>query len=228
LTEEWSVGMKQLVVGIVLFLSLFPAHSGAQHGGGGHGGGFPGGIAGRGGFRDGGFTAPGLTGHSGFRRGHFGLPTVRPIPQLGSVGIYNRFWNYGSGSGGLGWGYPNAFDSYGDEGYDDSGYQSPMISTSAEENYGPTFIQPPPPPARPELHEYKWPDSSGDAAATFVLMLTDGSVRPAIAVWVQESTVHYITPEGSGERLELHNINRQGTRMSNAAKHLTLWLPAGS
>ena len=215
--------MKQLVVGVVLLWSLFPAHSHAQHGGGG----FPGGTVGGGGFRGGGFMAPGFNGYGGFRGGHFGLPAIRPIPPLGSMG-FNRFRNYGYGAGGLGWGYPGAFDGYGDAGYYDSGYQNSMIGMPDEENCGPTFIQPPPPPARPELHEYKWTDSSGDTAATFVLMLTDGSVRSAIAVWIQDSTVHYITPEGSGGRLGLHSVNRQGTRLANAARHLTLWLPAGS
>jgi hypothetical protein len=58
-------------------------------------------------------------------------------------------------------------------------------------------------------------------------LLTDGSVRPAIAVWVQDNAVHYITPEGTGRRLDLYYINREGTRMANAARHLALALPAG-
>jgi len=203
--------MKQLVVGVVFLWSLFPAHSAAQHGRGGFGGGFPGGVATRGGFHG----------------GHFGLPPVRPIPPLASRGIHNRFRNYGYGSGGLGWGYPGAFDDYGGPGYYDGGYQSPMISVPEEESCGPTFIQPPPPPVHPELHEYKWPESSGDTAATFVLMLTDGSVRPATAVWIQDNTLHYITPEGAGGSVGLQSVNREGTRLANVAKHLTLWLPAG-
>ena len=211
--------MKQLVVGIVFFWSLFPAHSAAQHGGGGHGGGFPAG--------GGGFMSPGFNGSGAFNGGRFGLPTIRPIPPLGRMGIHNRFRNNGHGRGGLGWGYPGAFDGYGDAGYYDGEYQSPMIGMPEEESCGPTFIQPPPPPVRPELHEYKWPDSSGDTSAAFVLMLTDGSVRPASAVWVQDNTLHYITPEGTGGRLGLHSINREGTRAANAAKHLTLWLPSG-
>jgi hypothetical protein len=214
--------MKQLVVGVVFFWSLFPAYAAAQHGGSGHGGaGFPGGTGGGGGFRGGGGMSPGFNGSGG-------LPTLRPIPPLGWTGIHKPFRNNGYGWGGLGWGYPAAFDGYGDAGYYDGGYQSPMIGMPEEESCGPTFIQPPPPPVRPELHEYKWPDSSGDTSAAFVLMLTDGSVRPAIAVWVQDNTLHYITPEGTGGRLGLHSINREGTRSANAAKHLTLWLPAGS
>ena len=220
-----GVGMKQLVLGVVLLWSLLPVHSAAQHGGGGHGGGLRGGTVGGSGFLGGGFIGTGFSGHSGFRSGQFGLPPVGPIPPLDSMGIHNRLRHHGYGSRGLGWGYSGAFDGCGDAGYYDSGYQSPMIGVPEEENCGPTFIQPPPPPARSELHEYKWPDSTGDTATIFVLMSTDGSVRPAFAVWVQGSTVHYITPDGAGGRLRLHN--REGTRLANAAKHLTLWLPAG-
>jgi hypothetical protein len=142
--------------------------------------------------------------------------------------IHNRFLNRGYGWDGLGWGYPDTFDGYGDARYSDDGYQSPMIVSPEEERCGPVIIQPPPPPVRPELHEYKWQDSSGDTAAAFVLMAADGSVHSAIAVWVQDDTINYITPEGTGGRLGLHSVNREGTRLANAAKHLTLWLPAVS
>jgi hypothetical protein len=222
--------MKQLVVGLVFFWSLFAAHSAAQRGGSGHGGGglAAGSVGGR--FHGGGFTPPAFNAHGGSRTGGLGLglPPLRPIPPLGSMGIHNRFRNKGYGWGGLGWGYPDTFDGYGDAPYGDDGYQSPMIVSPEEERCGPVIIQPPPPPVRPELHEYKWPDSNGDTAAAFVLMMADGSVHPAIAVWVQDNTINYITPEGAGGRLGLHSLNREGTRLANAAKHLTLWLPGGS
>lgn len=214
--------MKPLVLALVLLWSLFPTGSVAQHGGGVQSGGFTGGTVGGSGFHGGGFTTPGFGGDSGFRGGHFGLPRIRPIP----LGWRSR--NYGYGGSGLGWGYPNAFNSYGDAVYNDGIYQNPMIGDPEGESCGPVIIQPPPPPARLEVHEYKWPDSSGDTAAAFVLVLKDGSVRPASAVWIQGDTLHYVTPEGAGGRLGLHSVNREGTRLANAAKHLTLWLPAGS
>jgi hypothetical protein len=218
--------MKQLVVGVVFFWGLFAAHSAAQRGGSGHGGaGLAAGSVG-GGFHGGGFTPPAFNGSGGSRTGRFGLPTIRPIPPLNSMRIHNRFLNRGYGWDGLGWGYPDTFDGYGDARYGDDGYQSPMIVSPEEERCGPVIIQPPPPPVRPELREYKWPDSSVDTAAAFVLMAADGSVHSAIAVWVQDNTINYITPEGAGGRLGLHSVNREGTRLANAAKHLTLWLPA--
>jgi hypothetical protein len=217
--------MKQLVVGMVFLWSLFPAASAAQRGGGGRGGGLPGGAISGGSFQGSGFRGPGFHGYGGIRSGYFGLPPVGPIPPLGSTGTYNRFRNYGYGWGGLGVSYPYALDGYGGPAYYDDGYQGPMI-VMPEQDCGPTVFQPPPPPVRPELHEYKWPESSADTAATFALVLTDGSVRAAIAVWIQDNTLNYITPEGAGERLELHSINRENTRMANAAKHLTLSLPA--
>ena len=219
--------MKQLVVGVVFLWSLFPVHSAAERGGSGHGGG--GAARSVGGFHGGGFTPPAFNGFDGFRTGRLGLPPIRPIPPLGPIGIHNRFRNRGYGWDGSGWGYPDTFDGYGDARYGDDGYQNPMMIVSPEEErYGPVIIQPPPPPVRPELHEYKWPDSSGDTAAAFVIMMADGSVHPAIAVWVQDNTINYITPEGAGGRLGLQSVNREGTRLANAAKHLTLWLPAGS
>ena len=220
--------VKQLVVGAVFFWSLFAAHSAAQRGGSGHGGGGLAAGSVGGGFHGVGFTPPAFNGYGGSRTGPLGLPTIRPIPPLGSIRIHNRFQNRGYGWGGLGWGYPDTFDGYVDARYGDDGFQSPMIVSPEEERYGPVIIQPPPPPARPELHEYKWPDSSRDTAAAFVLMLADGSALPAIAVWVQDSTINYITPEGAGGRLGLHSVNREGTRLANAANHLTLWLPADS
>lgn len=210
--------MKQLVVGVVFFWSLFAVHSAAQRGGGGHGGGFHGG----------GFAPPAFNGFGGSSTGRLGLPPIGPIPPLDSKGVHNRFRNKGYGWDGLGWGYPDAFDGYGDARYGDDGYQSPMMLSPEEERCGPVIIQPPPPPVRPELHEYKWPDSNRDTSAAFVLMMADGSAHLAIAVWVQDNTINYITPEGAGRRLGLHSVNREGTRLANAAKHLTLWLPAGS
>ena len=141
---------------------------------------------------------------------------------LRSLRNYNGLRNDG-----YGWGYSNAFDGYAQPGDYDFNYQNPIVSVPEQESCGPVTIQPPPPPVRPEINEYKWPASSGDTAATFVLLLTDGSVRPAIAVWIQDNAVHYITPEGTGGRLDLYYVNREGTRMANAARHLALALPAG-
>ena len=205
--------MKKLLAGLIVFWSLFLPHSSAQRGGGGHSGGFGGGGFAGGGFHGGGFITPRFRGFGGFRGG-------------------NRFGNHrlGWGQPGLGWGYPGdsmAWGYYPDEGYYGSGSQNPMI-VMPQESYGPTVVQAPPPPVRPELHEYNWPESETNTVATFTIIGKSGSAHSAIAVWVQGDAVRYITPDGTGGRLPLDSVNREATRSANAAKHLTLSLPAAS
>jgi hypothetical protein len=83
---------------------------------------------------------------------------------------------------------------------------------------------PPPPPAVPALHEYSWPDSGGDAATAFAIVAKDGTVQRAIAVWVQDNRLRFITPDGIGRELVLNNIDRPNTVRMNAG--LGLKLPA--
>jgi hypothetical protein len=191
--------MRQSVFAVVFLWSLLPAHSAAQ----------------RGAIRAGGRSSMGF---SGSHR----LPASDSIVPLRSPRTYNGLRNYG-----YGWGYPIGFDGYTQPSDYDVNYQNPIVSMP-EQDCGPVTIQPPPQPVRPEMHQYTWPDSSGDTAATFVLMLTDGSVRHANAVWIQDNTVHYITRDGAGGRLGLYSVNREGTRLANDAKHLPLRLPPGS
>jgi hypothetical protein len=226
--------MKKLLAGLIFSWSLFLPHSAAQRGGGGHSGGFGGGGFAGGGFHGGGFITPRFRGFGGFRGGNIGLPPVGPIPPLGSIGTCNRFgncrlgwlgWGYPGDS--IAWGYPDDFNGQRDEGYYDSGSQNPMI-VMPQESYGPTVVQAPPPPVRPELHEYNWPESETNTVATFTIIGKSGSAHSAIAVWVQGDAVRYITPDGTGGRLPLDSVNREATRSANAAKHLTLSLPAAS
>jgi hypothetical protein len=197
--EESLAMMRQSVLAVVFLWSLLPAHSAAQ----------------RGGMRAGRGSAMRF---SGSRR-----DSTVPLRSLRN---YNSLRNDGYG---YGWGFSDAdaFDDYTQPGDYDVNYQNPIVSMPEQQSCEPVTIQPPSPPVRPEINEYKWPASSGDTAATFVLLLTDGSVRQAIAVWVQNNAVHYIRPEGTGGRVDLHYINREGTRMANAARHLALVLPAG-
>ncbi len=60
----------------------------------------------------------------------------------------------------------------------------------------------------------------------FSIVSKDGAIHSAVAAWVQDGVVRYITPDGVGGRLELESVNRAGTNLANAAKHLMLPLPA--
>jgi hypothetical protein len=84
---------------------------------------------------------------------------------------------------------------------------------------------PEPPPARPELHEYKWKETGTPQSAAFTIVLHDGSTRSAVAVWVQDKVVHYIRPDDLASALPLRSIDREATLRANAEKHLSLQLP---
>ena len=167
--------------------------------------------------------------------GHIGLPPVLPPSRLGTHrGFRNKgfrnngfrnngFLNNGYGWGGAGWGYPSYYDGNAD--YDGNGYQSSIIPEPEHESWAPIVVQPPPPPVRPEIHEYTWPKSATNAV--FSIVAKDGSVQSAVAVWVQGNSVRYIGPEGTAGHLPLDSVNRQATRRANSEKNLTLALPAG-
>jgi len=191
----------------------------AQRGGGGFHGGMGGGFhGGMGGFHSGGFFGPGFRGgfvNGGFRRFRGGFNGLR------NHGFRNNAFLWG----GAGWGYPSYYDGYADSNYDGNGYQSLIIPEPEQESWAPIVVQPPPPPVRPEIHEYTWPKSATNAV--FSIVAKDGSVQSAVAVWVQGNSVRYISPEGTAGHLPLDSVNRQATRRANSEKNLTLALPAG-
>jgi hypothetical protein len=200
-----EVGMKRLVICVLIAGGTLRLHATAQ----------------RGGFHLGGGSAirPGFGGHGMRNPGSFGLPPLGPIPPLGTWRNFNRFGSYGNGWGGLGWGYP----AYG--GYDgpidyDGGYEAPMPMPE-QETCSPVIVEPPPPPARPEIHEYNWQGPS-DPQATFAIVAKDGSVHLAIAVWVQGNKVRYVAPDDSSGQLALESVDRAATRKVNADKHMVL------
>ena len=149
----------------------------------------------------------------------------------GFRGLRGGFRNNGFGWGGAGWGYPSYYDGYADydryadSNYDGNGYQSSIIREPEQESWAPIVVQPPPPPVRPEIHEYTWPESATNAV--FSIVAKDGSVQSAVAVWVQGNSVRYIGPDGTAGHLPLDSVNRQATRKANSEKNLTLALPAG-
>jgi hypothetical protein len=84
---------------------------------------------------------------------------------------------------------------------------------------------PPPAPATPVMHTYSWPDAGGPTASTFLILSKDGTARPAVAVWVQESELHYMGEGGVTGRVGLNTIDREATVRVNAERGLRFWLP---
>jgi hypothetical protein len=85
----------------------------------------------------------------------------------------------------------------------------------------------PAPPARPVVHEYRWPAPARDdrIAATFCVVLNDSTVRLAIAAWQQDGALHFLLPDGTAGFTPLDKIDREATLRLNAERGLALPLP---
>jgi hypothetical protein len=189
----------------------------------------------RGGARAGGFTAtPG-----GKPIGNPGMPAARSGNGWNRDG-WNRGWNnrlgrqglgslsYGWGYGANGLGYPAFYsDSAWPATYGD-GYEAPSsVMLMMPMQSPPVQLPPPPPPepARPVMHEYTWPDGGGDSHATFSIASRDGSVRSAVAVWVQGNEVRFTAADGRAGRVLQSAIDCGTTETLNAQNKLRLSLP---
>jgi hypothetical protein len=191
----------------------------------------------------------GGTGHPGggahFAGGHH-YPEGVVVPPVGDVvpglGPSTLSWHDRSSRG---WGanrWGNSGSNYGYAGYGpDYGYDyafDPFYANrDVEPNPAPqpglvvlmpqveALPPPPPPPIRPETREYTWPAAETDSSATFSIVSKDGQVQSATAVWVQDQTLCFFTPDGNKGRMAIESVDRQATRQRNAEKQLSLWLP---
>lgn len=199
--------MKGSIVVAVVSAILLPTHSVAQRIGApgmGRGMGFPGGF------------------RMGPNRNGFGSSS-----EGRGFGWSRGFKDFG-GYGGLGWdGYPYSGDGGYLANYGEAFQPPPNIIVVPPFREAPVEPPPPPPPPpRPETHEYNWPSSGDNPGAAFSIVLKDGTVHRAAAVWVQDNTICFITPGGTGGQLPLTSANREDTHRANAEQNLALSLPA--
>jgi hypothetical protein len=213
------------------YVALFLIATGAfaQHSGG---------FAGR--------PAPGLgstPAAAGFGRVPLGIggtgvfPRFPPGPRIRSAfgpGAFGNRFGYGNRSG---YGYFAPYYPFYGYGYDQSlgGYPEEYPAG------GNTFVFPPtantsagPPPAPPPqsassvIHEYKLnPElapSTGKGTA-FTIALKDGSMRSAVAFWVQQGKLHYIDSHDRQQVLSADLIDRDATERLNREKNLPMQLP---
>ena len=198
--------MKALLVGAVLMGGLIPYAVHAQRGGG----------------RGGAVVQPGFglgrTGGGKFGIGRFGGRGQRGGSSgLGFAG-YGWAPDYGWGYGGYSGLYEESWfpRQYGDEGQASSGppLVIPMQAPAA-----------PLPPAHPVMQVYHWAENGGNPQATFSIVLRDGAVRQAVAVWVQDSEVRYTAANGGAGRVAPASIDCVATDRVNAQQQLSLRLP---
>jgi len=84
---------------------------------------------------------------------------------------------------------------------------------------------PPPPPVTPAVYEYSWPDSSSGSATAFAIVSKAGKVHRAIALWVQDGSLCFTTPDGVGKQLPLNDVDGRATTRLNAEMQLKLSIP---
>ena len=238
--------MKACVVGVIVICSLFASGAVAQRGGG-VGGHF--GAAGRrlGHSPD---WGRGTLGSQWWSTPFWGRGTLgrqwwsTPFGYNGFAGYPG--WDY-TAYDYPGWDDP-AYDPV-QPSFNQSASQGQPAIVFAQ---APEAPPPPPQPARPELHEYKWPASTSSPSATlllapktktlgaewsdykapdsapnatFLIALKNGTVRPAVAVCVQQDMITYIAPGGIAERVPLTRVDRTTTRHLNLKQGTPLWLP---
>jgi hypothetical protein len=102
--------------------------------------------------------------------------------------------------------------------------QSPVVIIN--QNYRPDT-------ANPVLHDYSNttlpPPTSviQDAPPTiYLIAMTDHTIFPAVAYWVEGDTLNYITTEGSKNRASLSLVDREFSRQLNDERHVEFHLPA--
>ncbi len=116
----------------------------------------------------------------------------------------------------------------------------------------PAVMPPPPPPAQPappviinqnfgpatqpaageedsNVHLYQAPAPQQAAPAEerplFFIALKDSSVYTAVAYWVEDGTLHYITPQGKHNQVSLDLVDRGVSGRLNAGRNVQFHLP---
>ncbi len=144
------------------------------------------------------------------------------VPYPVYYGGYYYTGYYGGDANGA---YPQAAPAY-DSGYSDAAPgDSPVVIVN--QAYRPDNINPvtrdysnadlpePGPDYRP----------ASDKPTIYLLAMTDHSIIPAIAYWVDGDTLNYITTEGSQNRVSLSLIDREFSRQLNDSRNVEFKLP---
>jgi len=143
-----------------------------------------------------------------------------------------RFGDY-NGYGDMGWadpfyadyGYFGDFLPFADGDYGNQPSAILVVATPQTTEPAPTSMPTPTPPATPSLREYSWPESGGRSGNAFAIVSKDGTVQRAIAVWVQDDHLCFVTPDGLGRQLLLNDVDRENTTRINSELKLKLSLP---
>ena len=158
--------------------------------------------------------------------GTIGIPPLGTLPPMGgTVPTVIRRPGRGLGGGyGYGYWFPGAYDGYP---ADNSAQQAaPSLVVVTPETLMPAM---PPRPVQGEVRDYTKtnpPETAQGPPAEFAVVGKDHVAHSAVAVWAQDNMLHYIDPDGAAAKMPLDAVDREATRLANAAKGLRLQLSA--
>jgi hypothetical protein len=201
----------------------------AQRGGGGRSvGGFRGPVRG---------TAPGPVA----RPGGVGPVVAAPYPVYFAGYYPNPFYGgYATTPAPLDYGYDPSQgygQGYAAQGYPSQGYPA-QAPGYAGQGYPPVIVNPnyAPDTPNPGLREYTYapqpdaapqPDDQTGAAPSviFLIAMKDHTIYPAIAYWVEDDTLNYITQQGVRNRVSLDLVDRAFSTELNKERNIDFALP---
>jgi hypothetical protein len=154
----------------------------------------------------------------------FGIPPAGSIPPLGTTTAVRGSRQPGRGfGGGYGYWFPGLYDGYPGDNY---GYQAtPSLVAVPQEVRFPE----PPRIAQGEVRDYAKtspPETAAGPPPEFSVVGKDHVAHPAVAVWTQDGSLHYLDADGGAGMMPLSAVDREATRQANAAKGLRLQLQA--
>ncbi len=164
------------------------------------------------------------------------------ISGVGYTGVGRGFHGGGGGFGGYPIAYPVVVGGgfYGDNPYAYQQQQPPNITIvmPPQQTAPPVTInQYGPEAAKPEasaeaesgIQTYQAPSAPrpepSDDQVMFFIALKDSSVYTAVAYWVEDGTLHYITPQGRHNQVSLDLVDRQTSARLNEGRKVEFRLP---
>ena len=198
----------------------------------------PGLFAQRGGGRSvGGVRAPGRGTAPGPAARPLG-PVIAPYPVY-FAGYYPNPYYYGSGYATAPAVDPGYYGYDPSQGYPPQGYAPPGPGSAAPGN--PSVLVNPnytPETANPVLRDYTYvpvpeavPQQDSQTGTTnapsvfFLIAMKDHVIYPAIAYWVEDDTLNYITQQGVRNRVSLDLVDREFSAQLNKERNIDFALP---
>lgn len=84
--------------------------------------------------------------------------------------------------------------------------------------------------AKPVMREYSnisnpYADFQPDKPKVYLLALKDGTLRQAVAFWVENDKLHYVRPDHKQDSMVVSEIDRDATRRFNSERGIEIRLP---